>query len=65
VVHHEKNSLPVDPRKGRPMNASLVEAILVMFRTGVSPIDPEEELELVRFIEAANESRLHGETVAL
>lgn len=65
IVHHEKNSLPVDPRRGRPMNAFLIEAILDMFRSGISPIDPEESLELIRFIEAANESRLHGKTVYL
>ncbi|GAA3409845.1 Gfo/Idh/MocA family protein [Paenibacillus hodogayensis] len=65
VVHHEKNSLPIDPRRGRPMNAVLMEAILDMFRTGVSPIDPAESLEIIRFIEAANESRGHGRTVSL
>jgi hypothetical protein len=36
-----------------------------MFRTGISPIDPAESLEIIRFIEAVNESREHGKTVSL
>jgi hypothetical protein len=34
-----------------------------MFKTGKSSIDPEETIEIIRFIEAANESRETGKSV--
>jgi predicted dehydrogenase len=66
VVHREKGSSFVDVyASGRPYYASLLEQILLMFNTATPPIDPEETVEIVRFIEAANESRESGKTVRL
>jgi predicted dehydrogenase len=49
----------------KPYYASLLERVMAMFATGVPGIEPEETLEVVRFIEAANESRMTGKSVAL
>ena len=38
----------------------LAEAIVEFFRTGRPPVDAEESIELIRFIEVANESRANG-----
>lgn len=42
---------------GKPFYASLLEQVLEMFRTGISPVPLEETLEIIAFLEAANESR--------
>lgn len=66
LIHREKGSQFVDVyASGRPYYASLLEQILAMFNTGQSPIDRQETIEIIRFIEAANESRESGKTVAL
>lgn len=66
VIHREKASHFVDVYAGgRPYYASLLEQILAMFNTGEPPIDHEETVEIVRFIEAANESRESGKAVRL
>lgn len=66
AVHREKGTRFVDVyASGRPYYASLLEQILMMFNTGEAPIAPEETIEIVRFIEAANESRESGKPVAL
>lgn len=44
---------------------ALVEAIVRMFDTGHSPVAPEETAEVVRFLEAANESAETGKQVYL
>ncbi|QJD86066.1 Gfo/Idh/MocA family protein [Cohnella herbarum] len=49
----------------KPYYSGLLEHILGMFRTGISPIEPEEMLEIVRFMEASNESRATGKPVTL
>jgi hypothetical protein len=43
----------------------LTTAILEFFKTGTSPVRPSESAEVVRFLEAANESRETGQKVAL
>lgn len=43
-----------------PFFHSLSEALLTFFRGGPAPVAAEETLELIRFLEAANESREHG-----
>ena len=43
----------------------LSTAILEFFRTGKSPIPPQESAEIIRFLEAANESRATGRRVTL
>jgi len=66
VIHRTSGSAYVDVAADtKPFYASLVEKITEMFRAGVSPIENEELLEIVRFLEAANESRLTGERVYL
>lgn len=48
-----------------PWYALLLKEILPFFKTGQSPIDPKETLEIIAFLEAANTSRETGEVVAL
>jgi len=45
--------------------SSLLEAIIGVFSNGQTPVDPVETVEIVRFIEAANQSRETGRPVAL
>lgn len=66
LIHREKGSRFVDVyAHPKPYYASMLEAVMTMFRTGVPPIDLNETLEVIRFIEAANESRSTGRTVQL
>ncbi len=61
IVHFEKSSVAVNVQtQAKPFYASLTEAFLAFFQGGPTPIDPEETIELVRFIEAANESGANG-----
>lgn len=66
VIHWEDSSRFVDVYSHpKPYYASLLEKIMAMFQTGKPPIDLRETQEIVRFIEAANESRETGKTVKL
>ncbi|RED64491.1 Gfo/Idh/MocA family protein [Cohnella phaseoli] len=66
VLHGRSGSRHVDASAHpKPYYAGLLEAVLAMFRSGVSPIPPDELLEVVRFLEAGNRSRLTGEPVRL
>jgi hypothetical protein len=66
LVHRESSSVFIDGQKGtKPHYASLLNSILKMFQTSKTQIDPEETLEIIRFIEAANESRLTGKRIKL
>ena len=38
----------------------MAAAILEFFRTGISPIDPADSLEIIAFLEAASRSRKAG-----
>jgi len=49
----------------KPPYAGLLERVLPFLQGGESPIDIEETLEIMRFIEAANESRESGVPVKL
>jgi predicted dehydrogenase len=49
----------------KPFYAGLLEQVMTMFQTGIAPIDIEESLELIRFIEASNESARTGQSVKL
>ena len=40
----------------------LVEAIMKFFQTGIAPVKPEETLEILAFMEAADESKQQGGT---
>lgn len=66
LVHGNKKNVLVDVTKDdKPFYASLLEEIITFFREGMSPINQAETLEVVRFLEAANESRETGQTVKL
>lgn len=66
MVHREKATQYVDVYSNpKPYYASLLERIMVLFGERKAAIDFSETLELVRFIEAANESRETGATVKL
>ncbi|WP_054949758.1 Gfo/Idh/MocA family protein [Numidum massiliense] len=66
LLHRERATSYVDvSADDKPFYASMLEHIITMFRTGEAPIDPAETLEIVRFIEAANESRKDGRVVYL
>jgi predicted dehydrogenase len=49
----------------RAWYANMLEAILKTLPQGKSDIAPEDTLEVIRIIEAANESRASGKTVSL
>lgn len=66
VVHREKGSQFVDVyAHKKPYYAGLLERIIPLFKGEGAAIDFEESLAVIRFIEAANESRETGATVAL
>jgi predicted dehydrogenase len=57
LVHFEKTTAAVNVQtQVKPFYASLTEEFLAFFQGGATPIDPEETIEMMRFIEAANES---------
>lgn len=64
TIHHKKGPHFVTV-EGKPFYASMLEKILPFFQTGIPDIQIEETLEIVRFLEAANESRKSGKTVTL
>ncbi|GAA3408715.1 Gfo/Idh/MocA family protein [Paenibacillus hodogayensis] len=66
VVHREKGSQFVDVYSHpKPYYASLLERIIPLFQGKGAAIDFAESIAVIRFIEAANESRDSGKTVAL
>lgn len=66
LIHRTKETEFVDVNKHpKPKYAGLVEAAMGMFQTGVAPIDHEETIEIIRFLDAANESRETGLPVQL
>ncbi|MDU2242563.1 MAG: Gfo/Idh/MocA family oxidoreductase [Paenibacillus sp.] len=66
LVHRSTHSIWADVQAyGKPYYASMLEKIIAMFRGGPCPIDPEETLEIIAFIEAANASRDSGQPVRL
>jgi predicted dehydrogenase len=60
VIHREKASQWVDVATGRRPDAGLTVAIMDFFRGGPPPVALDETVEIIRFLEAANESRDHG-----
>lgn len=66
LLHRESRTQFIDVYKHpKPYYASLLEHIMQMFMTGTPDIDIEETLQIIRFMEAANESRESGQTVFL
>ncbi|MDB6127351.1 MAG: NAD(P)-binding protein [Verrucomicrobia bacterium] len=60
VIHREKTNQWIDAAAGRRPDAGLMIAIMDFFRGGKSPVPLDETTELIRFLEAANESRANG-----
>jgi predicted dehydrogenase len=66
VIHREQSSEFVDiSSHPKPYYASMLEGTMKMFKTHQSPIDIQETREVIRFIEAANESLSTGERIKL
>jgi hypothetical protein len=66
LIHRESGSQFVDSATdGLKKYAHLLETAVHMFRTGQPGVDPLETLEIIRFIEAANESRESGQIVSM
>lgn len=66
LIHRDKGSDFVDVYANpKPYYASMLEQIITMFQTGQPPIEISESLQIIRFIEAANESRVTGAVVSL
>lgn len=57
MVYAEKGAGPIGDYGGY---APLVKEIVNFYKTGVSPIDPKETLEIYAFMEAADESKRQG-----
>lgn len=66
MLHREQGSQFVDINAHpKPYYASLLEQIMVLFTKGVTDIAPQETIQIIRFIEAANESKQSGRTIDL
>lgn len=60
LVHFEKNSVHINPQtETKGFFSCLGDAIIEFFQTRQPPVAAEETIEMMRFIEAANESRAH------
>ncbi|MFK7694578.1 Gfo/Idh/MocA family protein [Paenibacillus sp. HJGM_3] len=65
-VHREKGTAYVNTASdGAQKYTLLLAEVIEMVRTGRPAVEPSVSVELIRFLEAANESRLTGKTVAL
>lgn len=66
LVHFEKQSAHVNVQtETKGFFTCLAEAIMQFIATRQPPVEAEETIELIRFIEAANESRDNGGRVVL
>lgn len=66
VLHRERGQQWIDTSIGTPAHQRLAAAILEFFRGGPPPVSLPETVEIMRFLEAANESRSReGVTVRL
>jgi predicted dehydrogenase len=64
VIHYEKgNEYVVIDSSAKPFYASLLEQIILFFNEGKLSVPVSETQEIIRFIEAANESKMTGEQV--
>lgn len=65
-IHRDGHTEMVDPLDGpEPRHSGVLKQVLAMGRTGVSPVALAEMVEVVRFMEAAEQSRVSGSAVAL
>ncbi|MBS1633370.1 MAG: Gfo/Idh/MocA family oxidoreductase [Bacteroidetes bacterium] len=57
IVQTDNGAVVIDEFQGY---SNLVKAIVEFFKTGISPIDPQETLELLAYMEAADLSKKRG-----
>lgn len=66
AIHREKGSQSTNSSESKkPFDVCTIERVIQFMKTGRSEIQPETTLEIIRFIEAANESRQTGKSVKL
>ncbi|WP_221566037.1 Gfo/Idh/MocA family protein [Alkalihalobacillus sp. TS-13] len=66
AIHFEKGTTAVDASNNdKPFYASLLEEVIGFFHDGMSRVPLGETVEIIRFVEAANESRLKNIGVLL
>lgn len=66
ALHREQGSEFVyASRHPKPNYAGLLEQAMILFQEGRAMIEPQETIEIIRFLEAANESRATGKSVKL
>lgn len=66
TIHREKGSFSFDcSQMTIPHYAHLLDHIISFFRGSTPPVNPEETLQVIRFLEAANKSRTTGMKVNL
>ena len=65
TLHHKKGFQHVDMGAGRPGYAGLLEAVVSTLPGSRPDVPAEQTIEVIRLIEAANESRETGAVVAL
>ena len=66
VIQRRQRPVLVDPTGDqRPFYDCLIEQVIRMFDTGVMPVSREEMVEVIRFLEAANESVRTGNIVRI
>lgn len=66
VIHRAEESVHVDAQaSGKPYYADLLERVMDMFKSGRSMLPLEQSIEVIRFLEAAEESRDTGRPVTL
>ncbi|MDR0271608.1 Gfo/Idh/MocA family oxidoreductase [Paenibacillus sp.] len=66
LLHRDQGTGHVDIyAQQKPYYASMLEAVIRMFQTQTPPININETLEVIAFLEAANESRMTGQPVSL
>ncbi|QNK60862.1 Gfo/Idh/MocA family oxidoreductase [Paenibacillus sp. PAMC21692] len=66
LIHRQSTASLVDIRlEGNSIYAGLLSRIMHSFQTGKPDVEAEETIEIIRFLECANESRQSGATVKL
>ena len=65
TLHHEKGFQHVDMAAGRPGYAAMLAAVFDSLPNGTPDVPPEQAIEVIRLIEAANQSRDSGAVVKL
>ncbi len=55
TIHYADKSVAIQVQhNSKPYYASLLEEVIYFFKTGISPIDEKETMEIIRFIEEMN-----------